>query len=176
MKLHLIFSLCLVLTVVSILGQETEESQEDGRGEGRGEAPEDQRANRGCSLLRGCKEFTKDPFKIKTKISNLIGIKKNAKNYVISELKNIREKINRKAAKVNQIKQFVGDIIETKDFFVRQIPDVSIEANRAANNIGSGLGSAFNFLQGFVPTTARPAPTPRPGRPRFNSRFRFTSG
>ena len=114
----MIFSLCLALTVVSIAGQETGESQEDGRGqgrgEGRGEAPEDQRANRGCSLLRGCKEFTKDPFKIKTKISNLIGIKKNAKNYIISELKNIREKINRKAAKVNQIKQFVGDIIETK--------------------------------------------------------------
>ena len=110
----MIFSLCLALTVVSILGQETEESQEDGRGEGRGEAPEDQRANRGCSLLRGCKEFTKDPFKIKTKISNLIGFKKNAKNYIISEIKNIREKINRKAAKVNQIKQFVGDIIETK--------------------------------------------------------------
>ena len=154
----MIFSLCLALTVVSILGQETEESQEDGRGEGRGEAPEGQRANRGCSLLLGCKEFTKDPFKIKTKISNLIGIKKNAKNYIVSELKNIREKINRKATKVNQIKQFVGDILETKysphishqnltfhfflsrDFFVRQIPDVTVGANRAANTIGSQIG------------------------------------
>ena len=152
----MIFSLCLALTAVSILGQETEESQEDGRGEGRGEAPKDQRANRGCSLLLGCKEFTKDPFKIKTKISNLIGIKKNAKNYIVSELKNIREKINRKATKVNQIKQFVGDILETKyslhishqkfhfflsrDFFVRQIPDVTVGANRAANTIGSQIG------------------------------------
>ena len=110
---QLTFSLCLALTVVSIAGQQTEESQEDGPGEG-GEDQEDQRANRGCYLLLGCKEFTKDPFKIKTKISNLIGIKKNAKNYVVSELKNIREKINRKTAKVYQIKQFVGDIIETK--------------------------------------------------------------
>ena len=30
------------------------------------------------------------------------------------ELKNIREKINRKARKINQIKQFVGGILETK--------------------------------------------------------------
>ena len=111
---QLTFSLCLALTVVSILGQQAEESQEDGRGEGRGEGPQDQRSDRGCYLLRGCKDFTKDPFKIKTKISNLIGIKKNAKNYIVSEFKNIREKINRKAQKVNQIKQFVGDIIETK--------------------------------------------------------------
>ena len=106
------------MTVVSIAGQQTEESQEDGRGEGRGEGPGDgpgdERANRGCFLLRGCKEFTKDPFKIKTKISNLIGIKKNAKNYIVSEFKNIREKINRKTEKVYQIKQFVGDIVETK--------------------------------------------------------------
>merc|ERR1719400_310323 len=100
MKLHLMFSLWLAVTVVSIVGQQTEEAQEDG--------PGDERANRGCSPLLGCKELTKDPFKIKQEISTLIGIKKNAKNYIVSELKNIREKINRKARKINQIKQFVG--------------------------------------------------------------------
>ena len=108
--LQLIFSLWLAATVVSIVGQQTEEAQEDGPGDG----PGDQRANRGCSPLLGCKELTKDPFKIKQEISTLIGIKKNAKNYIVSELKNIREKINRKARKINQIKQFVGGILETK--------------------------------------------------------------
>ena len=107
---QLMFSLWLAATVISTAGQQTEEAQEDGPGDG----TEEQRANRGCTPLLGCKEFTKDPFKIKQEISNLIGFKKNAKNYIVSELKNIREKINRKAEKVNQIKQFVGDIIETK--------------------------------------------------------------
>ena len=88
------------------LGLSVTLSQEDGPGDG----PGDQRANRGCSSLLGCK----NPFKIKQEISNLIGIKKNAKNYIVSELKNIREKINRKVEKVNQIKQFVGGIIGTK--------------------------------------------------------------
>lgn len=115
---QLTFSLFLTVAVVTTLAQQTEESQEDGRGdgrgEGRGEGPEDERANRGCSLLLGCKEFTKDPFKIKQKIGDLIGFKKTAKNYIVSELKNIREKINRKTEKVYKIKQFVGDIIETK--------------------------------------------------------------
>ena len=70
------FSLWLAATVISTAGQQTEEAQEDGPGDG----TEEQRANRGCTPLLGCKEFTKDPFKIKQEFSNLIGFKKNAKN------------------------------------------------------------------------------------------------
>merc|ERR1712223_964038 len=111
-----------------------------------------------------CKEFDFNPFKIKDKIAGVIGLKKAAKNFIVTEVKNVREKFARKSEKINQIKKFFGDVIDTKAFFVRGIPDLTNGANRAA-------GSAFSFLQGLVPTTPSPPPQ-RQARPRFNSRFR----
>merc|ERR1719273_659917 len=154
MKLHLILSMCRAVAVVTTAGQETEtEDQDDGRDDDR------TNADRACSLFAGCKEFVKDPFKIKEKIGNVIGIKKTIKNIVGTEIKHIRDQVFRKVEKINKIKQFAGNVLDTKGFLVRQIPSV------------------FNFFQGLVPTT--PAPTPsrqQQGRPRFRSRFRFSQG
>jgi len=87
-------SLCLALAVLTG-GQETDQdAQDDGR---------DDRANRGCSLPF-CAEFSKNPFKIKEKI---IGLKTAAKSF-------IRTKIESKSNKIKQIKNLVGDFIDTK--------------------------------------------------------------
>ena len=88
--------------------QEREQEEDDGR-DGRGEV----RANAGCSLPF-CKEFDFNPFKIKDKIAGVIGFKKAAKNFIVTEVKNVREKFARKSEKINQIKKFIGDVIDTK--------------------------------------------------------------
>ena len=101
---QLFLSLFLALAVC----QEREEEEDDGR-DGRGEV----RANTGCSLPF-CKEFDFNPFKIKDKIAGVIGFKKAAKNFIVTEVKNVREKFARKSEKINQIKKFFGDVIDTK--------------------------------------------------------------